>query len=108
MEQKDIMSRKSDAILNGEKLVADTKNNIIPINILKKKGDPNWKVSLSSVEMANTMQQKDIMSKKSDAILNGEKLLADTKNNSIPINILNRPSSIKEYRYNEFERSAEV
>jgi hypothetical protein len=61
------------------------------------------KVNLSSAEMANTMEQKNTLSGKSVAVSNEEKLSAD---NIIPINILNRPSPIKEYRYNMLERSS--
>jgi len=64
---------------------------------------PSEKVNLSSAEMANTMEQKDTLSGKSVAVSNEEKLSAD---NIIPINILNRPSPIKEYRYNMLERSS--
>ena len=64
---------------------------------------PSEKVNLTSAEMANTMEQKDTLSGKSVAVSNEEKLFAD---NIIPINILNRPSPIKEYRYNMLERSS--
>ena len=47
------------------------------------------------------MEQKDTLSGKSVVVSNEEKLSAD---NIIPINILNRPSPIKEYRYNMLER----
>ena len=58
--------------------------------------------SLSSPEMINALEQKYTMSEKSDDILNEGKFSADT--NIIPIKKLNRPSSIKEYRCEEFER----
>ena len=48
------------------------------------------------------MEQTDTTLGKSDVVLNEAKLSAD--NNIIPINILNRLSPIKQYRYNEFER----
>ena len=47
------------------------------------------------------MEQKNTLSGKSVVVSNEEKLSAD---NIIPINILNRPSPIKEYRYNMLER----
>ena len=52
------------------------------------------------------MEQKDTLLEKSDVVSNEEKLSADTSMNTIPI--LNRPSPIKEYRYNEFERSGRL
>ena len=64
---------------------------------------PSEKVNLSSAEMANTMEQKNTLSGNSVVVSNEEKLSAD---NIIPINILNRPSPIKEYRYNMLERSS--
>jgi len=67
---------------------------------------PFEKVTLSSAEMANTMEQKDTLLEKSDVVSNEEKLSADTSINTIPIH--NRPSPIKEYRYNEFERSGRL
>ena len=63
---------------------------------------PSEKATLSSAEMANTMEQKNTLSEKSVVVSNEEKLSAD---NIIPFNILNRPSPIKEYRYNMLERS---
>ena len=64
---------------------------------------PSEKVTLSSAEMANTLEQKNTFLEKSDGVSNEEKLSAA---NIIPINILNRPSPIKEYRYNILERSS--
>ena len=52
--------------------------------------------------MANTTEQRNNMLGKLGGIPDEEKLHAD---NIIPINMLNRPRLIKEYRYNEFERS---
>ena len=64
---------------------------------------PSEKVTLSSAEMANSMEQKNTLSGKSVVVSHEGKLSVD---NIIPINILNRPSPIKEYRYNMFERSS--
>ena len=66
---------------------------------------PFEKVTLSSAEMANTMEQRsrNTFLEKPDVISNEEKLSADTGTHKIPIRILNTPSPIKEYRYNEFE-----
>ena len=47
------------------------------------------------------MEHKNTMLGKSVGALDEEKLKAD---NIIPINILDRPSPLKAYRYNEFER----
>ena len=58
--------------------------------------------------MANTMEQRDSRLEKSDVVWNEEKLSADTSTDTIPIHILNRPSPIKENRYNEFERSGRL
>ena len=63
---------------------------------------PFEKVSLSSAEMVDTLGQKNTTSGKPVGVLDGKKLCAD---NTIPQNILNIPSPIKEYRYNDFERS---
>ena len=74
---------------------------------LQKKNEdtkiPPEKVNLSSAEMAKTMEQKNTLLEKSVVVSNEEKQSAD---NIIPINILNRPSPIKEYRHNMFERSS--
>ena len=64
---------------------------------------PSEKVTLSSAEMANAMEQENTLLEKSVVVSNEEKRSAD---NVIPINILNRPSPIQEYRYNMFERSS--
>ena len=55
-----------------------------------------------------TLEQRDTMLEKSIPISNEEKLSADTRINTIPIDILTRPSPIKEYRYNEFEGSGRL
>ena len=47
------------------------------------------------------MDQKDTMLGKSDGGCDEEKLKAD---NIIPMNLLDRPSPLKVYRYKEFER----
>ena len=51
------------------------------------------------------MEQRNTILGKSDGVLDEEKLFA---NNIVPINILNRPIPIKEYRHNEFERSGRL
>ena len=61
---------------------------------------PSKNVTLSSAEMSNTMEQKNTFVEKSDVVSNEEKLSADNNTTIIPINILNRPNPIKEYRYN--------
>ena len=76
------------------------------LKIQKNKKIPTEKASLSSAEIAKTMEQKDTMAGKSDAIQDEEKRPADTNTNAI--NILNRPIPIKEYRYNKFERSGRL
>ena len=58
--------------------------------------------------MAKTMEQRDTTLGKSDVVLNEEKLSADTTTYIIPMNILNRPSPIKECINNEFERSGRL
>ena len=49
------------------------------------------------------MEQKNSLLEKSVMVSNEEKLSAD---NIIPINILKKPTPIKEYRYNMLERSS--
>ena len=71
----------------------------------KEKKLPSEKVPLSSAEMDNTTEQRNTMLGKSVSDANEEKLCAD---NIIPINILNRPSPLKENSYNEFERSGRL
>ena len=51
------------------------------------------------------MGQKNTTLGKSVGVQDEKKLCAD---NITPHNILNRPSLIKEYRYNEFERSGRL
>ena len=58
--------------------------------------------------MKSTMEQRNTKSGKSNDNSNEEKLYADNTTNIIPINILNRPSPIQEYRYDEFERSGRL
>ena len=55
--------------------------------------------------MVNTTGQKNTTLEKSVGVQDEEKLCAD---NITPYNILNRPSPIKEYRYNEFDRSGRL
>ena len=66
---------------------------------------PFEKESFSSAEMVNAMEQKNTMLGKSEGVSDEEKLYVD---NIIPYTILNRPSPIKEYRYNDFERAGRV
>ena len=55
--------------------------------------------------MDNTTEQRNTTLGKSVRDANEEKLCAD---NIIPIYIFNRPSPLKEYRYNQFERSGRL
>ena len=57
---------------------------------------PFEKVSLSSAEMVDTLGQKNTTLGKPVGVLDDKKLCAD---NTIPQNILNIPSPIKEYRH---------
>ena len=66
---------------------------------------PFEKVSFSSAEMVDTLGQKNTTLGKPVGVLDDKKLCAD---NTIPQNILNIPSLIKEYRYNDFERSGRL
>ena len=61
--------------------------------------------AVHTAEMVNAMEQKNTMLGKSVGVIDEEKLYTD---NTIPYNILNRPSPIKESRYNDFERSARL
>ena len=56
-------------------------------------------------QMANTMEQRDTTFDKSDAVLKEEKLADDTNSNIVLIDILNRPSLIKNIGTIKFERS---
>ena len=60
---------------------------------------PFEKKALSSAELANTTEQRDTTLGKAVG------MSADI---IIPITTLNRPSSIPEYRYNDFERSGRL
>ena len=55
--------------------------------------------------MINTLGQKNTTMVKPVGVLYDKKLCAD---NTIPQNILNIPSPIKEYRYNDFDRSGRL
>ena len=55
--------------------------------------------------MVDTLGQKNTTLGKPVGVLDDKKLCAD---NTIPQNILNIPSLIKEYRYNDFERSGRL
>ena len=66
---------------------------------------PFEKESFSSAEMINTTGQKKTTLGKSVGVQDEEKLCAD---NITPYNIIKRPSLIKEYRYNEFERAGRL
>ena len=55
--------------------------------------------------MVDTLGQKNTTLGKPVGVLDDKKLCAD---NTIPQNILNIPSPIKEYRYNDFERSGRL
>ena len=55
--------------------------------------------------MVNTLGHKNTTLGKSVGVQDDKKLCAD---NTIPQNILNKPSPIKEYRYNDFERSGRL
>ena len=66
--------------------------------------NPTEKVSRSSTEIVNAMEQRDTLSEKSDDILIEGKLSADTFTNIIPIRIFSK----QKYRYKEFERSGRL
>ena len=61
---------------------------------------PFEKESFSSAEMVNTMEKKNTTLGKSVSVQDDKKLCAD---NIVPQNILNKPSPIKEYRYNDLK-----
>jgi len=63
---------------------------------------PTEKVALSSAKKEGAMDQKKTMLGKSDGGCDEEKLKAD--NTIIPIKILDRPSPVKVYRQQDFER----
>ena len=108
VQKQTITNQEKQTVTNREKQSTQKKlqKRKFKIPYARKHEDariPSEKVTLSSAEMANTLEQKNTFSEKSDGVSNEEKLSAD---NIIPINILNRPSPIKEYRYNILERSS--
>ena len=108
VQKQTITNQEKQTVTNREKQSTQKKlqKRKFKIPYARKHEDariPSEKVTLSSAEMANTLEQKNTFSEKSDGVSNEEKLPA---NNIIPINILNRPSPIKEYRYNILERSS--
>ena len=66
---------------------------------------PFEKVSFSSAEMVNTLGQKNTTLGKSVGVQDDKKLCAD---NITPHNILDKPSLITVYRFNEFKRSGRL
>ena len=68
---------------------------------------PSEKESFSVAKMVNTMEKKNTTLEKTVGVEDDKKLHAD---NIIPQHniIIKKPSPVKEYRYNEFERSGRI
>ena len=73
----------------------------------EKEKIPSEKESFSVAKMVNTMEKKNTTLEKTVGVEDDKKLHAD---NIIPQHniIIKKPSPVKEYRYNEFERSGRI